>query len=115
LTADELSLYEKIYQLLNPRVSVPDLVVYLQARTDVLMRRLKKRDRAYERGLSEEYLDEVVEAYNSFFYHYEEAPLLVVNSSEIDFVESPTDLADLIKEIRTARKGVQHYIPLGSR
>lgn len=115
LTSDELSLYEKVYQLLNPRVPVPDLVVYLQARIDVLLRRLKKRDRPYERGLSAEYLGEVVEAYNHFFYHYEEAPLLVVNSSEIDFVQSPTDLADLVKEIRSVRKGVQHYIPLGSK
>jgi deoxyadenosine/deoxycytidine kinase len=115
LTSDELSLYEKVYQLLNPRVPTPDLVVYLQARIDVLLRRLKKRDRLYERGLSAEYLKEVVEAYNSFFYHYEETPLLVVNSSEIDFVESPTDLADLVKEIRGVKKGVQHYIPLGSK
>ena len=115
LTSDELSLYEKVYQLLNPRVSAPDLVVYLQARTDVLLKRLKKRDRLYERGLSPEYLEEVVEAYNSFFYRYEETPLLVVNSSEIDFVETPTDLADLVKEIRSVKKGVQHYIPLGSK
>jgi len=115
LTSDELLLYEKIYQLLNPRVPIPELVVYLQARIDILLRRLKKRDRPYERGLSAEYLEEVLEAYNSFFYRYEEAPLLVVNSSEIDFVESPTDLADLIKEIQGVKKGVQHYIPLGSK
>jgi deoxyadenosine/deoxycytidine kinase len=115
LTAEELSLYQQIYALLNTRVPKPDLVVYLQARPEVLYKRVKKRDKKYERGVTFEYLGEVAQAYNQFFFHYDETPLLVVNTSEIDFVSSSKDLADLIKEINSMGSGTQHYIPLGSR
>ena len=115
LSAEELSLYQQIYALLNTRVPKPDLVVYLQARPEVLYKRVKKRDKKYERGVTFEYLSEVAQAYNQFFFHYDETPLLVVNTSEIDFVSSSKDLADLIKEINSMGSGTQHYIPLGSR
>jgi len=115
LSAEELSLYQQIYALLNTRVPKPDLVVYLQARPEVLYKRVKKRDKKYERGVTFEYLAEVAQAYNQFFFHYDETPLLVVNTSEIDFVASSKDLADLIKEINHMGVGTQHYIPLGSR
>jgi deoxyguanosine kinase len=115
LSAEELNLYQQIYALLNTRVLKPDLVVYLQARPEVLYKRVKKRDKKYERSLTFEYLKEVAEAYNQFFFYYDETPLLVVNTSEIDFVASSKDLADLIKEIKTMGAGTQHYIPLGSR
>ena len=113
--AEELNLYQQIYALLNTRVPKPDLVVYLQARPEVLYKRVKKRDKKYERGVTFEYLGEVAQAYNQFFFHYDETPLLVVNTSEIDFVSSSKDLADLIKEINSMGSGTQHYIPLGSR
>jgi deoxyadenosine/deoxycytidine kinase len=115
LSAEELSLYQQIYALLNTRVPKPDLVIYLQARPEVLYKRVKKRDKKYERGVTFEYLSEVAQAYNQFFFHYDETPLLVVNTSEIDFVSSSKDLADLIKEINGMGSGTQHYIPLGSR
>jgi len=115
LSAKELNLYQQIYALLNTRVPKPDLVVYLQARPEVLYKRVKKRDKKYERGVTFEYLTEVAQAYNQFFFHYDETPLLVVNTSEIDFVASSKDLADLIKEINNMGVGTQHYIPLGSR
>jgi deoxyadenosine/deoxycytidine kinase len=115
LSAEELNLYQQIYALLNTRVPKPDLVVYLQARPEVLYKRVKKRDKKYERGVTFEYLTEVAQAYNQFFFHYDETPLLVVNTSEIDFVASSKDLADLIKEINNMGSGTQHYIPLGSR
>ncbi|HEX2931031.1 MAG TPA: deoxynucleoside kinase [Candidatus Binatia bacterium] len=115
LSAEELNLYQQIYALLNTRVPKPDLVVYLQARPEVLYKRIKKRDKKYERGVTFEYLTEVARAYNQFFFHYDETPLLVVNTSEIDFVSSSKDLADLIKEINSMGSGTQHYIPLGSR
>jgi deoxyadenosine/deoxycytidine kinase len=115
LSSEELALYQQIYQLLDPRVPRPDLVVYLQARPEVLYKRIKKRDKSYERGVTLEYLKEVAQAYNQFFFHYDESPLLVVNTSEIDFVTSSEDLADLIKEINKMGSGTQHYIPLGSR
>jgi deoxyguanosine kinase len=115
LSAEELNLYQQIYALLNTRVAKPDLVVYLQARPEVLYKRVKKRDKKYERSVTFEYLTEVAQAYNQFFFHYDETPLLVVNTSEIDFVASSKDLADLIKEINNMGSGTQHYIPLGSR
>ena len=115
LSAEELNLYQQIYALLNTRVPKPDLVVYLQARPEVLYKRVKKRDKKYERSVTFEYLSEVSQAYNQFFFHYDETPLLVVNTSGIDFVLSSKDLADLIKEINTMGSGTQHYIPLGSR
>ena len=115
LSAEELNLYQQIYALLNTRVAKPDLVVYLQARPEVLYKRIKKRDKKYERGVTFEYLSEVAQAYNQFFFHYDETPLLVVNTSEIDFVASSEHLADLIKEINNMGSGTQHYIPLGSR
>jgi len=115
LSAEELALYYQIYQLLDPRLPRPDLVVYLQARPEVLYKRLKKRDKSYERGVTPEYLTEVAQAYNQFFFHYDESPLLVVNTSEIDFVASSQDLGDLIREINSMGSGTQHYIPLGSR
>jgi deoxyadenosine/deoxycytidine kinase len=115
LSAEELSLYQQIYALLNTRVPKADLVVYLQARPEVLYKRVKKRDKKFERGVTFEYLAEVAQAYNQFFFHYDDTPLLVVNTSEIDFVSSSKDLADLIKEINQMGSGTQHYIPLGSR
>ncbi len=115
LSTEELGLYQQIYALLTPRVPRPDLVVYLQARPDVLYKRIKKRDKKYERNLTLEYLTEVAQAYNQFFFHYDETPLLVVNTSAIDFVASGKDLADLIKEINNMGAGTRHFIPLGSR
>ena len=76
---------------------------------------VRKRDRDFERGIRPEYLQRLTEAFREYFHHYTEAPLLVINCSDIDFVEHGGDLADLIKEVRAAKQGVQHYIPLGSR
>ena len=115
LSTEELKLYQQIYALLTTRVAKPDLVVYLQARPEVLYKRVKKRDKSYERGLTFEYLAEVAQAYNRFFFKYDETPLLVVNTSDIDFVASSKQLADLIKEINSMGSGTQHYIPLGSK
>jgi deoxyguanosine kinase len=93
----------------------PDLVVYLEASHGVLQTRLKKRNRDFERHLSPKYLRTLSEAYRTFFHSYEDAPLLVVNSTAIDFLDNGDERVDLIREIRSARRGVQHYIPLGSR
>ncbi|MDG2305353.1 MAG: deoxynucleoside kinase [Candidatus Binatia bacterium] len=93
----------------------PDLVVYLEASYEVLQARLRKRNRDFERHISPKYLESLSEAYRTYFHSYEEAPLLVVNCSAIDFLENGDERVDLIREIRSARRGVQHYIPLGSR
>ena len=115
LEDDELQLYEALYRLLGGNIPKPDLVIYLQAKPEILMQRIRKRNQEYERNISLDYLKTLSEAYNEFFFHYVDTPLLVVNTSEIDFVESPRDLEHLIKEIKSIKKGVQHYIPLGSR
>ncbi len=114
LEDDELNLYEAFFKLLGATIPHPDLVIYLQAKPEVLMHRLRKRNLDYERNIPLDYLKALSEAYNEFFFHYVDTPLLVVNTSEIDFVGSPRDLNHLIREVRGVKKGVQHYIPLGS-
>ncbi len=114
LSRDEISLYDRIYALLDARIRKPDLVVFLDASTEVLLRRLKRRKRPYEKRLGRDYVEKVGEAYRRFFHRYSDTPLLVVNSSEIDFVENGGDLADLVREIGSMGQGVQHYVPLGS-
>jgi deoxyadenosine/deoxycytidine kinase len=111
----ELALYHQIYDLLGPRVVRPDLVVYLQARTEVLVSRIRKRGRDYERGVEASYLEALGKAYNDHFFHYEDTPLLVVNTSDIDLEGNPEDLESLLTVIRRHRKGTQHYVPLGTR
>jgi deoxyadenosine/deoxycytidine kinase len=115
LEPDELALYRQLFGLLDARLPKPDLVVYLEAHADVLMERLRKRDRDYERRIGADYLRRIAEAYREFFFYYDETPLLVVNSSAVDFVTHPEELTDLVREIRAMGRGVQHYIPLGSR
>jgi len=114
LQGEELALYRQMYRLLDADIARPDLVVYLEARPDVLLRRIRKRARSFERGITAEYLESLTEAFRTFFHEYTDAPLLVVNCSEIDFVEHRGEWADLLKEIRDMKQGVQHYIPLGS-
>jgi deoxyadenosine/deoxycytidine kinase len=115
LEDDEISLYESIYKLLVATLPKPDLVIYLQARPEVLLSRVRKRGIAYERNISLDYLRTLSDAYNEYFFHYNETPLLVVGTSEIDFVESPRDLEHLVREVKSVKRGTQHYIPLGSR
>jgi deoxyadenosine/deoxycytidine kinase len=115
LEDDEISLYDSIYKLLVPTIPRPDLVIYLQARPEVLLSRVRKRGVEYERNISLDYLKTLSDAYNEYFFHYNETPLLVVNTSEIDFVESPRDLEHLVREVKSVKRGTYHYIPLGSR
>ncbi|RLB26267.1 MAG: deoxynucleoside kinase [Deltaproteobacteria bacterium] len=115
LDENEFWLYDQIFHLLEQRVVNPDLVIFLQARTEVLMDRIKKRGRKYEKGLSWEYLDTINQAFNEFFFHYSASPLLVVDASDIDFVHIPEDLDDLVREINSMGTGTQYYIPLSSR
>jgi deoxyadenosine/deoxycytidine kinase len=115
LEDDEIALYDSIYKLLVPTVPKPDLVIYLQARPEVLLNRVRKRGVEYERNISLDYLKTLSDAYNEYFFHYNETPLLVVSTSEIDFVESPRDLEHLVREVKSVKRGTQHYIPLGSR
>jgi deoxyadenosine/deoxycytidine kinase len=115
LDSHELSLYDRVFEALGPRVTKPDLVIYLQARMDVLLYRIKKRAREFERSFDVGYLEELVSAYNEFFFHYNETPLLVINTSDIDFVNSTADLEDLLQVIRKTTKGTHHYLPLAPK
>jgi deoxyguanosine kinase len=114
LDRNEMGLYDRVYDALNMRVTKPDLVIYLQARLDVLLARIKKRAREFERKFDPVYLEELVNAYNEFFFHYSETPLLVINTSDIDFVNNEQDLDNLLGVIRKMRKGTQHYLPISS-
>ncbi|MEK6779540.1 MAG: deoxynucleoside kinase, partial [Candidatus Deferrimicrobiota bacterium] len=105
LEDDEVALYDSIYKLLVPTVPRPDLVIYLQARPEVLLSRVRKRGVEYERNISLDYLKTLSDAYNEYFFHYNETPLLVVNTSEIDFVESPRDLEHLVREVKSVKRG----------
>jgi deoxyadenosine/deoxycytidine kinase len=110
LDDSEVLLFEKLYDLLAENVPRPDLVVYLQAPTEVLMKRIRARGRPEEDHLSEEYLAEVNRAYNYYFFHYGTTPLLVVNTTDLDFTR-PEDVDDLLKQIRGMGKGTRYYVP----
>ncbi len=115
LDKNEMDLYEQVYQTLDAKLPKPDLVIFLQATTEVLAERVNTRNREYEKKIEPDYLEALQLAYNDFFFHYDETPLLVINSSEIDFVNNGGDLELLIKEIREMKKGIKHFVPLGSR
>ncbi len=114
LKSDELALYERMFETLEPRVAKPDLVIYLQARLDVLLARIKKRGREFERKFDANYLESLCRSYSSFFFHYQDTPLLVVNTSDIDFVNNQADLDNLLNVVWQTRKGTVHYQPLSS-
>jgi deoxyadenosine/deoxycytidine kinase len=111
----ELALYDQIFQLLHGQIPSPDLVIYLQAKPDVLLHRVRTRNLTHEKEMDFDYLKKVIEAYNYYFFHYDQTPLLVVDTSEIDFVKKKEDLNQLIREIRQMRKGTWYFIPKRSR
>ena len=103
LSDDEFVLYEKIYAYLKPQTPTPDLVIYLQAKTETLVERIAKRGAAMEQGISETYLARLADAYSRYFYQYDAAPLLVVNSDQLNFVDNPDHLNLLLQQISTMR------------
>ena len=111
LDADEIVLYEEIYSLLRTRIPSPDLVVFLQAGTDVLIDRIQNRRRDFERSIKPEYLELINEAYNRYFFRYSETPLLIVNTDSMDFVHREEDFDHLVREIVTLKQGTHIYVP----
>jgi deoxyadenosine/deoxycytidine kinase len=103
LSADELALYQKIYDALRPRAPAPDAVIYLQASAATLVERVRRRAKGYERPVTEEYLALLAESYARFFYHYDAAPLLIVNSENLNFVERDADFELLVGRLRGMR------------
>jgi deoxyguanosine kinase len=112
LSADELALYQKIYDALRPRAPTPDMVVYLQAQPATLIERVRRRARGYERPVSEEYLGLLAESYARFFYHYNAAPVLIVNSDNLNFVERDADFELLVSRVR-GMKSRREFFNLG--
>jgi deoxyadenosine/deoxycytidine kinase len=106
-------LYDQVFRILDTRVLRPDLVVYLQARMDVLLERIKRRGRSFEKNFDADYLKRLSENYNDYFFHYSDTPLLVVDTSDINVVDSDQDFLDLSRSIFKHRGGVQFYKPLG--
>ena len=109
LTIDELELYQKVYSQLTIDAPKPDLVIYLQASTDVLLSRIEQRGNRTERAISKTYLQSLNEVYSEFFLYYDEAPLLIVNSSEIDLVSRKTDYLHLVDYLLDIKSG-RHYL-----
>ena len=114
LNDHELDIYNRYFNYFREQVPTPDLVIYLQATPEVLKKRLKKKNALGEKAISEDYLMEVVKAYEHVFFHYTQSDLLIVNTSEIDFVDRNEDLQELLKKVSAPIKGTQYFLPLGS-
>ncbi len=108
---NELVLYNKLHALLEGKIVRPDLVIYLQANPEILLQRIRKRGRSFERSISEEYLSNLNEAFNHFFFHYDESPLLIVNTDRLDFMACRDHLDDLLSRITEKFEGTRCYVP----
>ncbi len=109
LNGEELKLYEAIFPLLERDIPKPDLVIFLQSSTDRLVSNVKHRGRKFEKNLNRSYLAELSEAYNNFFFKYSNTPLLIVNTSEIDFVNNNNDFSELYRQIFREDRGFIEY------
>ena len=114
LDAEELKLYEQVYNHLTVDAPVPDLVIYLQAPEDVLLKRIARRGIKYERRIDASYLRRLSEAYARMFLYYEEAPLLIVNAAHIDLVDNEDDYQALLEQIHTTTTGKQYFNPMSA-
>lgn len=112
LDEDELKLYEQVYEQLTFDVLVPDLVIYLQAPLEILHERIHRRGIAHERLIESAYLQRLSDAYVQFFYHYDEAPLLIVNAAELDFASNDKDYDQLLQRISSIRSGRHFFNPV---
>jgi deoxyguanosine kinase len=113
LNDQELAVYNRYYNQFKQFIPTPDLVIYLQASPEVLKKRLKRKNAPGEMGISDDYMEEVVKAYEHFFFHYSSSDLLVVNTNAIDFVERSEDLRELLRRLTEPIKGTQYFLPLG--
>ncbi len=114
LSDTELDIYNRYYNHFRDQVPTPDLVIYLQASPEVLKKRLRKKGAQSESAISEDYIEEVIKAYEHFFFHYTASDLLIVNTSEIDFVDRNEDLQELLRKVSEPVRGTQYFLPLGS-
>jgi deoxyguanosine kinase len=112
LDSDELSLYEQVFENLTINAPTPDLVIYLQAPTDVLLKRIRKRGLSMESTINNEYLTQLSNAYTDFFHYYQSSPLLIVNASEIDLVNNDKDYLQLLEQIESTTSGRHYFNPV---
>jgi deoxyadenosine/deoxycytidine kinase len=111
LTDDEMVLYERLHEVMEKEIPKPDVVIYLKASVELLLERIRRRGREFERSLTRDYLEVLLEAYNYFFAHYDQSALLVVNTSESDFLGDPGLLDDLLDQLAVLKTGVAHFTP----
>ena len=114
LDDEELKLYERYYESLTAGIPAPDLVIYLQAKPEVLRARMAKKAARDESQVSLAYIEEVARAYEHFFFRYALCDVLVINTSDIDFVERSADLQQLLRRLQDPVKGTQYFLPLGA-
>jgi deoxyguanosine kinase len=115
LSRDELGMYDRVAHALQKDIVAPDFVVYLQANVDTLLDRIKRRGRPWELKMDRAYLEELIEAYNHYFFHVVDCPVLIVNTDNIDFVEREDDLKDLLNVIASFPRGTTYYSPTSLR
>ncbi len=115
LSDDELMLFDKLFTLLEPQVPTPDLVLYLVSDVETCQARIRKRGHKYEKNIADDYLAELIDAYNHYYHYYNNSPLLVVDTRQLDFVAHDDDFEELVRQLMKPIKGTQYYVPLGSR
>ena len=108
---DELAIYDKLYTTLEPQVPVPDLVLYLTADVDTCMARIRKRARSFEKEISDEYMAELIDAYNHYFHYYNRSPLLVVDTRNLNFPDSKGDFEELVSQLERPIRGTEYFVP----
>jgi deoxyadenosine/deoxycytidine kinase len=113
LSERELALYDKIAPVLAKDTPRPDLAIYLQASTGTLMERIRRRNHSFEKSIDSDYVESLNRAYDYYFFHYSDTPLLVVKTDDIDFVNNPEHFDDLIAQLRKPIKGKIYYVPSG--
>ncbi len=109
LTDEEFILYDQVARLVSVDIPKPDLVIYLQSDHDIIMERIRNRNRSMERGLTPDYLKKVMAGYDNFFFHYQETPLLIVQTDHLNFAENDEDMDALINRIRNMRSGTEFW------
>ncbi len=111
LDENEFPLYSEVAKTLSRKVPKPDFVIYLQASTNTLLRRIEKRGRTYESDMDRQYIETLNEAYNHFFFHYTESPLLIINTDNLDFVANDSDFDEILDQLSLTKWGSSYYCP----
>ena len=111
LNEKEMSLYDTVANMMERNVIHPDLVIFLQADTETLMENIAKRGRDFEKNMSEDYIDALNQVYNEYFFRYQDTPLIIINTNNIDFVQNPSDLEEMISYIRQPVSGTKFFNP----